>query len=430
MIRYMCPVSLSLACAFALAACGDDGSNETVNVEDASTSDAGDGDGDGGGDDGPVFALSYAVLQEGDNRVSYQYLSKTLELPARIRTEDSKEFYGYSNSAVVDGHLLTSDEGSVMRKYAISDDLEWTQVDEMSFANYEDLDDVGFWRQHLASPTSGFLLHNTTDRLIWNPTTFKIGDDVTDTMLPLMRDGLALAYSAHRDPSPNEVWDGPVLRPFQYEGENEDGEWITSHESFVVRYAPETFEEEEVYEVPCPALQVPSHDEDGNTYYSDHGYDAHRALFPGDWPRPCVARFDGDGEYEPDFTTDFSSWTDGRLVGTFRYIRDGIAVAVVLHHEETDIDFTEPFSEEASAELAKHWYLWIFDLENETAEQTSLQTSVPRAFMSAAFGDRYFILPVPWDPVAETQNYEIELDGTVKEAFVSPGFAYTFAQVR
>jgi hypothetical protein len=441
---------LSAACVIACA-CGDDdnptpaGDGGTIidaNVQPPPTNEVKNDSGtvtpvpsiDAGTDAGStdhVYALHYSVTAEGDNRVSYVYLSKTLDFPERIELSQSREFFGYANSIEASGFLVMSDEGSVMRKWAISSDLKWSEVTSISFASYEDTDDVGFWRQTVVNPTSAFLLHNVTDRLVWNPTEFKILRDVTETTLPLKKDGLDLAFAAHRDPSPSVDYKGPPLRPFGYEGENAQGDWVTSPNSLVVRYEPETYAEAAIYDVPCRSLQAPSQDEQGNTYWSDTGYEAQDALFPATGKaKPCVAKFGPDGVYDPTWTTDFASWTGGRLVGTWRYVRDGIAVGTVLHHEEVTADFTQAPSEATLEELAKHWYLWTFDLKTKTAKQTALKTPVDRGFMSAEFGDRYFILQTPWEPRSEVQNYEVSIDGTVKPAFKTAGGAYTLSEVR
>lgn len=452
MANHLTRTLFSVACSLVWSSCGDDAKEPAPTVLDAavgpatgSTGSAPPAAADAGGA-GPVvvgmdastppapptdsvFALHYTVTTEGDTRISYVYLSKTLDFPERIDVKQSREFFGYANSTAVNGFLLMSEEGSVMKKYAISSDLKWSEAAQISFANYADLDDVGFWRQAIAGPHSGFLLHNGSSRLIWDPTDFKIGKDVTETQLAPKRDGLELSFSANRDPANATPWKGPVLRPFNYQGEDAAGKWITSPDSLVVRYAPETFAEQSVTNVPCPDLQVPSQDEQGNTYFSGQGVDAHKALFP-QGVRPCVAKFDASGTYDPSFTSDFAALTGGRLLGAFRYVRNGIAIGTVLHHEEVQADYTKPLDEATDKELAKHWYLWTFDLNARTAKQTSLKTPVPRAFMSAEFGERYFVFPVAWEPVSEVTNYELSLDGTLTPRFKTPGFAYTLAQVR
>jgi hypothetical protein len=211
-----------------------------------------------------------------------------------------------------------------------------------------------------------------------------------------------------------------------------DGDYLLAEQkSYVVVYDPKTHREDKVIEVPCAAAGVATADEDGNTYYSTYGYTPVPALY-GIGAPPCVARLDAKLAVDEDFTTDLTDQTEGRYVVNFRYLRDGFAVAGVLHHErfEDEFDFAsgkvDPLIwDEVYDE--KNWALWLFDLKEGTA------TEVPKLsgyyFQTATVDERAFVM-IYSDANGKTVVHELGDNGMLKEHITVPGDFFKWVRVR
>jgi len=372
---------------------------------------------------GPVYALQTYVFTPDDSVLSYVTLTRSLDIEDLPR-DAAREFAGYAFITAVDGKLLVSDgESPVVTRYEITDDLTWRELDAVSFANQGVTGGgAGFERHWFQSPDTAIVTLDITKRVIWNPTEMVITGVMEDSALEFERDGLELDATFNRQP---RVLRGPVLKPFYYR----DADWfLFGGTTSVAVYDAETHAERAIVDVPCPALEVPSQDEVGNTYFSSWTYGATLGLFDLG-PELCVRRITPDSTLDETWAPDLTAWTGGRPVKTFRYMRDGKAVATVLHTDELDIDFTQPYSEEASLEVDRHWRLWLFDLEAQSARPIDGIGRIDSAFLWSNFNGRTFVF-VPVEDWSRSQVYELDSDGNATPRFETTGVVNEWVRVR
>lgn len=95
---------------------------------------------------------------------------------------------------------------------------------------------------------------------------------------------------------------------------------------------------------------------------------------------------------------DLLSWTEGRQVMNFRYLRDGKAIGAVLHHEKFGGGFDlqgELSDQEAFWEAyGLHYRLWMFDLSAGTAEPVRglPDEDLPPSYSHAEINGRFFLM--------------------------------------
>jgi hypothetical protein len=239
---------------------------------------------------------------------------------------------------------------------------------------------------------------------------------------PLEREGLQLDATFNRQP---RIMRGPVLKPFYYR----DANWFRFGPTTPVAvYDPVTNAEQRIIDVPCPALEVPSQDEEGNTYLSAWTYGATLGLYD-QGPDLCVRRIKPDSTLDEAWTPDLTLWTQGRPVKTFRYMRDGLAVATVLHTDELNIDFTQPYDEVDATEVDQHWRLWLFDLEAQTARPIDNIGSIDSAFLWSVFDGRTFVF-VPYSDWSRSKVFELDVEGNATERFEAIGVVNEWIRIR
>lgn len=373
-----------------------------------------------------VYALSTLVWSD-DGATGYVALSDTLDLDD-VSLDEAREFSGYTTVAVADGQLLvTNAEDPTIHRYAVSDALQWQERGRLSLSG-EGVTDSGFYRQYLRRGGVAYAELEAAQRVIWDPVGFEVAGAELDTRLPLEREGLDLFANFNRT---YFTFDGPVLKPFSYH----DQDWFFwAPDSQIVVYDPDTHAESSVFDAPCPGLDSLSQDERGRIYLSTWEYPALHALV-GSGAAPCVVRVTAEGALDATWEPDLTSWTGGRHVVNFRYLRDGKAIAAVLHHEElgADFDFENAFPDQDAlwAAATQHHRLWLFDLEERTAEPVR---GLPEGDFSpyyahAELDDRLFLMHHATDD-SRTTVYELGLDGQATERFEVLGTSYQWVKLR
>jgi hypothetical protein len=139
-----------------------------------------------------------------------------------------------------------------------------------------------------------------------------------------------------------------------------------------------------------------------------------------------------DHELDESFTTDFTEWTDGRLVTNFRYVRDGWGLANVLYPETFEnTDFSGAIDPVVLDEFwnAEHWKIWRIDVERGRAEPFE-GIDVEAGGWSAVEVDGRSFLFVPYDDWGKTRVYELDESGGVSTHFDLLGDASGFMRVR
>jgi hypothetical protein len=371
-----------------------------------------------------LYAFQTFVYQADETTLSYVGLTDTIDVEGTLDLADAREFRSYSFISSIGGKLLVSlGEAPEIIQYDVQSAALWHETGRLSFGHYGVPSYGAGWERHwFKDEHTAYLTHEVTSRIVWDPTDMVILDVKDDTALESERDALVLDAAFNRPP---HIYDGPVLKPFYYR----DEDWYLFGSSTAIAvYDPRTHAERAVIDAPCPALEVMSQDEDGNTYFSPWTYGPALSLF-GEGPSPCVRRVKNDGTLDEDWAPELSAWTGGRPVQVLRYVGDGKAVGTVLHLDEVSGDFTSGYDEELALELDAHWRLWWFDLEAETANLIDEIGSSGSGFNLSTLGGRTFVF-VPNGDWSETTAFELGPDGHGSERFRVPGLLNNWLQLR
>jgi hypothetical protein len=408
-------LALGVISILSLTACGGD--------DDGNPGDDG-GDGDPTFDD-PLYALMTQVYAVEDRTV-YATLSDTLDL-TEVDLDGSREFNGVANFAAVGGALLVSDgERPVITRFQITDEHEWIEGDQVSFADYPLGDNANFYYQFILDEHTAYMPYEGTKRIVWDPTDMAITGALDDTNLVPAFEGLTLEAGGNRD---GVRYDEAVMQALFYH----DDDWFEfATLSHIAVYDPETHAEERVMDVPCPGLAIATRDDEGFTYFSTWDYMPVRALF-GDAPPPCVVRVGPDLELDEDFTSDLTEWTEGRYAVNFRHVGGGLAVANVFHHEELDVDWKgelDPAIFDVVYATGPHWRLWLFDLEAGSATPVEgIDVAISSGAQVASLDGRIFVF-LPYDDWSRTAAYEIGADGIATRRFDTQGDVFKWVRIR
>jgi hypothetical protein len=370
----------------------------------------------------PLYALHVTQLDPEDNYTTYILLSDTLDLTS-VSLDRAREFPGYASIAAVDDRLLVASftEPSVT-SYTATPALDWVDGDTVSFAAYG-VRDAGFWNQFFVNDNTAYVSLDITSRVVWDPTAMEIRGLVEDSTLELMRDGLVLEPTVNRQARPPVP---PILRPFYY---HDSDYFMWGATTPIAVYDPQTHEEMAIVDAPCPALEVESRDEAGNTYFSAWTY-GHGISLYGVGPRQCVARITPDNTLDETWNPDLRSWAEGRELAVFRYMRDNKAIATVLEPGEVQADFSGEYDPDVDDALTGDvWRLWLFDLETQTARPIDGIGAMNRTFNSVAVDGRTFIM-LPYNDYGNTRVVEIDTNGVATERFNSVGTIWDWVRVR
>jgi hypothetical protein len=424
-----CSLLPTLALALSLPACVT--SESTPNTRNNASDTVGGADGGGktqAADAGAqqaahAYALQTMIYNPDDTVTSYVVLTDTLELTGELSLDEAREFPSYAFITTVGGKLLVSSgEEPVITQFDIAKDHVWKEQASLSFANLGvESWGAGFERHWFLDEHTAYLTLEVTSRIIWDPTSFEILDIKEDTKLNRKRDGLTLDATFNRPPRDLQ---GPVLKAFFYH----DEDWVQFGERTAIAvYDPETHEERAILDVPCPALEVMSQDEQNNTYFSPWTFGPQAALF-GQGPELCIRRVKSDATLDEEWTPDLTTWTGGRPVMVFRYWGNGKAIGSVLHTDEVDGDYSAGFDEELAQQLNSHWRLWLFDLETQTARPIQGIGNTSSGFNMEIMDERAFVFVT--DPEwSQTTVYEIEQDSAATARFTVNGLVNNWIRV-
>jgi hypothetical protein len=411
-------LTFSLLAAFGVA-CDEEApvrDDRDADVADAATA-APDGGADGGAD-GPanedaVYAMARTVHTE-ESRVSTIAFHRDLHDIDVDALAKGREFPGVSGFEVIAGKILVSSgEAPTITSFEVTDGLGWKDGATISFGDYGLSDNANWFWQYVIDDERVMLPFDGPGRILWNPRSMTITGAYTDSMLPLEIDGRGV-FNDGGNLSGTALLPSAIMQPF-YTWGGPDEQYGPS--SYVVIY-DEELTEKEIVEIPCPDLETMTQAEDGTTYFSNAWHSGLFALFEGRLG-PCVARIKPDGTLDETFTTDFRDLTGGRYTQNFSYLRDGLAIANVLHHDESDIDFSGDYSPELEYKLLDGGYMraWLFDLEEHTAKPIEgIDVPLTQRPNTAVIDGRIFLLAV--DPTfASTRVFEISEDAVATKLF-------------
>jgi hypothetical protein len=440
---------LALCCAALLtsAACGDDDKTDPVDSEDAGNDpeDSGGGDGepdaggngrpegDGGGDAGapepdPVYLIQLAIYGA-DETLNYVLADDELDFDIDTqRLKSAREFAGYTGIAAIGGYVVAADGAApFINKYEILDDLSWKDAGRLNFSAYpmDENNYMNFYFQSIKDDDNVYFYYGTdkTSRVHWSVKDWKIVKAHQDTNLPTPEAGWLLQNGGNR--TAIQGYEEAVVQPFFIANE-ETGRFTDS--SWLAVYDPQTHEEKDVIEVPCPGIQQVTRDEEGNLYFSTTFNLPTLALY-GKSPAPCIVKVKPNGTLDDSFApNDLTEWTGGFYGVNFRYLGKGKAIANVLHHDRLgDVDFSGDVDPEVELKIAGGdtdsgyqdadatiWDIHLIDLEQGTSEIVSSGFKPEHDLASyttyAQVDGRTFITVQLSTETTRSAIYELDLD--------------------
>jgi hypothetical protein len=160
-----------------------------------------------------------------------------------------------------------------------------------------------------------------------------------------------------------------------------------------------------------------------------HAYDG--AVFVGDAGTPSVTRYSvlhaGEQRFDPEWTLDYSTVTDGHQGAMFTYLKDGQALVSGFYDENTSFDETTSTWSYAGS---LNWRVFTVDLESGTGSPLEGLGFNGGAFTPARFDDRLFLMvPGGEEQNWESQVYELE-DGAASPRVKVPGWSYQHVKIR
>lgn len=390
---------------------------------DASEADAAEPELDGGqhadastGEGDSLFALVTMIFGDNGDATTYVALLDALE-DQQVSLESAVEFPGWASIAAFDdGLLVANGEAPEITRYEIEAG-ELVAGDTVSFANFG-VDSVSFFHNLFFDSSTAHLRLEETARILWNPSELSIEGSVEAPQIMRERDGLAISASNAEGIAVRE--DGAFWPYFWH-----DVDWYEFHQhSQIGIYQPDG--SVELLDVPCPALNVVTRDEDDNLYFSGmvdtlgHAY-----AEPQNAVERCVARIDaGEQTIAEGWPRSFDELVGGRPAGRFQYMRDGKGLLLVFHEERATID-----PEDTASIFTDHWALWLVDLESWSAERIEDWGYGSSNVFISRVGGRTFLHDVAAD-FSEAVISEVDVDGTVTERIRAPGYAAVLVQVR
>jgi hypothetical protein len=336
-----------------------------------------------------------------------------------ISLDAAVEFPGWASIAPFDGDLfIANGESPVVTRYGISKEKELIEGDTVSFANYG-VASVSFFHNVFFDSQTAHLRLEETSRILWNPGELLIEGDVAAPEIEFERDGLTISASNTEGIAVRE--DGAFWPYFWH-----DADWYEFHpESQIGVYQKDG--SVELLDVPCPALNVVTRDEEDNLYYSGMvDTIAFQALDESSTLERCVAKINkGEQTIAEGWPRQFEELTDGRPVGRFQYLRDGIGVIMVFHEERATVDPADTFT----SFFADHWALWLVDLEAWSAKRIEDWDFGSSNVFINRVGRHTFLHKVAAD-FSKTEVFEVDIDGSIAPTFTAPGYSTVLFQVR
>lgn len=401
-----------------LSACGGDAGDATIVTLGLQ----------GGGGDAPqppapkpLYAVMYEVYDDVGS-TSYLSLLDSLDIE-QIDTSQARE-YGGGRAFVqaYDGWLFVGDAAApTVTRYSVGDDGALVTEGSISFANFGlTTGQFDAWNVSFLSPTKAYLFDYTQGTtIIWDPTSMEITGEIAPPD-ELLRPGLSL------EGAPAVLHDGLLLRTFDWVN-YDDATYSTDF--LLAAYDIET--DQLVSLTPETRCPVPGNlvqqDEAGNVYYGNWIWPVAGTIMR-DAPASCVLRINaGETRFDPEWTFDFSSVTDGRQGAMFTYLSGGRALISAFHAERTRFDAeTDPWSYVGS----NNWRVWSVDLTTRSSAPVQGIDFNGGAFTPIQFDGRLLLMvPGGEEDGYATQLYEI-IDGQATPRVKLPGWSYQFVKLR
>jgi hypothetical protein len=373
--------------------------------------------------EGPLYAIMYEVFDDlGSN--SYLSLLESLDIEELDTTKAREYAGGRAFLHAYDGAVFVGDAGTPsVTRYSVAEDGSLHPEGTVSFSGFGIEASWSFdaWNVTFVNPHKAYVMDfpggGTT--IVWDPTSMEITGEISAPR-ELHRDGWTL------EGTPGIVRDGLMFRSFSWANYDEG---TYSSDLFLGIYDVESDELLElVEETRCPVPGNLVHqDEAGNAYFSNWIWPVAHSIMR-DAPAPCVLRINaGEQRFDPEWTLDYSTVTDGHQGAMFTYLKDGQALVSGFYDENTSFDETTSTWSYAGS---LNWRVFTVDLESGTGSPLEGLGFNGGAFTPARFDDRLFLMvPGGEEQNWESQVYELE-DGAAYPRVKVPGWSYQYVKIR
>ncbi|MET0388040.1 MAG: MxcI [Polyangiales bacterium] len=393
------------------------GSGGTTGGAGGSTAGRGGNGGSGAGEGDAIYGIANTVTA-GDISTTYVHVLKSLEVEERIGSDNAREYGGFSTIAAHSGGLLVaSAESPTVTRFEVADDLTLTEGDDVDFGEYG-ITNAGFFGNVFVDDTKAYMNLEQVDRVIWNPKDMTIQGEAPPSGIEPQEGGLTTFAAYDRGIA---VSDGRVYQPFYFH----DGDFYkVAPNSKIVIYgeddAPET-----TLDVPCPALDTVTKDDDGNMIFSIWAGTVAYRLTDAEAPKSCAAVI-AAGATEVSATIDLDALAEGRQTSMYRYMKDGIGTLAVYNTDGVNL---ENLDDPSSLNTAANWELWRVNLEEESAEKIEGLPKFGGGYYSFTIDGRTIVL-LPTADLATTTAYEIDTEGSATKLFETTGWTYQLIKIR
>ncbi|UJR86788.1 MxcI [Sandaracinus amylolyticus] len=370
----------------------------------------------GASPDGGGTTASYAVTTTVfDDTTAATYVAVLDSLDGReVDLSAAREFAGWSSVAAHDEVLFVGHgERPEVERYTLTANGTLGDAEQtVSFAAHG-LSSASLSFNTFVDATMAHMGLEQTSRILWDPTEMAIVGSVDTPQVAPERDGMTVTAANFQG---RVVRDDAVFQPYFWH----DADWYAFHQESQIAIYARDGSLETLLDVPCPALQIATQDEQGNLYFSGMvDTIAYDLVEEASTLERCVARIDaGERTIAEGWPRRFEELTEGRPAGVFHYLADGIGILTVYHVENADP--TSPtFLDDW---YAASWGLWLVNLEDwraEPIEEWPLGSS--NIFFSRLDG-RLFVHRVEAD-FSSTTISEIAIDGSFEERLTVRGYA-------
>lgn len=365
-----------------------------------------------------LYALSTLLFND-SGATAYVAILDSLERRA-VDLSTAREFAGWSSIAAFDGALYVGgSESPEITRHQLAEDGTLLDGERLSFANLG-LGSVSFAYNAFVDATTAHLRLEETSRVLWDPVALTIRGTGEAPEIALQREGLSVSASNFEGIA---VREDALFWPYFWH----DADWYEFHQQSQIAVYEKDGSIRKLLDVPCPALNIATSDEQGNLYFSGMVDTlAVQLLEPESTLERCNVRINaGEDSIAEGWPRDFEELTGGRPTGRFYYLRDGVGVLTVFHEERATLDPADSFG----SIFGDHWGLWLVDVERWTAapiEEWGFGSS--NVFFSRVEG-RTFLHDVAPD-FSETVIYEITSAGSITPQITAPGYAIVLVEVR
>ncbi|AKF09762.1 hypothetical protein [Sandaracinus amylolyticus] len=366
---------------------------------------------DGGGA-APAYAVTTTVF---DETTAATYVTVLGSLDAQqVDLSTAREFAGWSSVAAHDAVLFVGHgERPEVERYALGADGTLGDAEQtVSFAAHG-LSSASLSFNTIVDATMAHMALEQTSRVLWDPTAMEIVGSVDTPEVAPERDGMAVTAANFQG---RVVREDGVFQPYFWH----DADWYAFHQQSQIAIYARDGSLDALLDVPCPALQIATEDEQGNLYFSGMvDTIAYDLVEEASTLERCVARIDaGEHAIAEGWPRRFEELTEGRPAGVFHYLADGIGILTVYHVENADPS-SPTFLDDW---YAANWGLWLVDLEAWSAEPIEAWPLGSSNIFFSRLEGRLFVHSVEAD-FSSTTIREISVDGTLTERLTVPGYA-------